>query len=171
MTLKTDDSTENSFLPFFYHTTMTNPTDLTIKAQKLVNAYDDAVEMLEKWKDLTDEQIDAIIWTESDMWSMISALILMKKTHAERRKIAEKEEEKCMKFIARMMKRLKVEDRVCEDWKAVWKKTRRREYTDLEKIPAELLAPVWWKINSLIQQDEKVPWVEVVEWYLAVQVR
>jgi hypothetical protein len=39
----------------------------------------------------------------------------MKKTHANRRSIAEKEEEKCMIFIKRLMNRLKVEDWSCED--------------------------------------------------------
>lgn len=147
------------------------PAELMLQAQQLVKAYDEAVELLEKWQEITDEQIDAIIGTESDMWNMISALILMKKTQANRRLIAEKEEEKCMVFIKRLMKKLKVEDWICDDWKAVWKKTRRREYTDIEQIPTEFKAPVRWSINAQIQKDVKIPWTQIVEWYLAVTVR
>ena len=160
----------NSFFIIHPLHTMT-PAELMTQAQQLVKAYDEAVESLEKWQEISDEQIDALIWTESDMWNMISALILMKKTHANRRLIAEKEEEKCMIFVKRLMKKLKVEDRVCDDWKATWKKTRRRQYTDIDQVPKEFLAPVRWSINSQIQKDVKIPWTQIVEWYLAITVK
>lgn len=152
---------------------MTNPANLTAQAQQLVNAYDDAVELLEKWQELTDEQIDAMLWSEADLWKMLDWLILMKKIQADRRKIAEKEEEKCMTFITRIMKRLEVEDRSCEDWKASWKIVYRREYRDKEKktVPLEYMWPVRWTINSAVQKWIKVEWIEVFEWNLAVQVR
>lgn len=152
---------------------MEKAANLHMQAQQLISNYEETLETLEKWQEFTDDQIDAMLWSEAELWQILDALILMKVDEARRIKIAKKEEAKCMIFIKRIMNRLKVDERKSPDWKATWKVEYRREYKDVENktVPLEYMWPVRWTINSAVQKWIKVEWIEVFEWHLAVQVR
>ncbi len=42
------------------------------EAQQLINKYDD---LLDNFKELTDEQIDELLWSEADLHDLINQLI------------------------------------------------------------------------------------------------
>jgi len=79
-------------------------------------------------------------------------LILAKKVHADRRSIADREEKKVMQMINRIMRRARIENFESEDGKLKGKIAYRFEIKDESLIPEELKAPVWMKINSLVQK-------------------
>lgn len=146
------------------------PTELLQIAKELVIKYDEINSALEKWLEMTDEMIDEILWAESESNNMLHALLLAKKIQAERRKIAEKEESKIMAMINRIMVRSRQNNYECEDGKIKSAVVYRFNIVDESEIPQELKAPVWQKVNSLIQKWESVPWVEKLDGYLSSRV-
>jgi len=147
-------------------------------AMRILMQYDEAKEELEKGEELTDDQIDKFIWSEEQMWNVLSALITMKKIQANRRLIAEKEEEKIMVFVKRIMNRLDLKEWSAEDWKAKWKVHYRREYADKETfkwIPKKFFRPNYQAINKMIQEKAKewkqMKWIIMHEWNLSVSIR
>jgi hypothetical protein len=87
------------------------PNVLLTKAQELVNKYDE----LNDAQEMTDEVIDEILGAESASTETLQALLLAKKVQQQRRLLAEKEEDKIMQMITRLMKRARLDNFECED--------------------------------------------------------
>jgi hypothetical protein len=87
------------------------PNVLLTKAQELVNKYDE----LNDAQEMTDEVIDEILVSESASTETLQALLLAKKVQQQRRLLAEKEEDKIMQMITRLMKRARLDNFECED--------------------------------------------------------
>ena len=146
------------------------PEKLLTIARELVNKYDEINESLEKKQEMSDEMIDEILWAEAESSEVLHSLLLAKKIQAERRLIAEKEEKKIMAMINRIMVRTRQDNFECEDGKIKSKVVYRFDIVDEDKVPQDMKAPVWQKINSLIQKWEDVPWVEKWDWYLSSRI-
>ena len=147
-----------------------NPEKLLTIARELVNKYDEINESLQKKQEMTDEMIDEILWAEAESSEVLHSLLLAKKIQAERRLVAEKEEKKIVAMINRIMVRTRQETYECEDGKIKSKVVYRFDIVDESQVPQDMKAPVWQKINSLIQNWEDVPWVQKWDWYLSSRI-
>lgn len=142
--------------------------NLINQSAELIKKYDAII--ADGVKDLTDEQIDEVIWSQSDMSELLDGLVLRRKINTERRLIATKEEEKCDKFIYRIMERLGLELHESKDGK-VSRSVQRRFETDLTLLPDEYKMAVWAKIHSMVSKKIAVPWVTPLEWHHKYSVR
>ncbi len=144
-----------------------NTQELINNASLIIRQYDDLVSEL--WK-LEDEQIDQLLENQSNQLDLINPLMLYAKIHAERRKIAEKEEDKAKALIKRIMVRSWITDHKSEDWKI--KGTIEYRYdTDMEKLPKEYLMANSASIRSALRKDQKIDWITPIAWYLSITIR
>lgn len=137
---------------------------------KLIDAYDTyfGEEPIDPSK-LSDEEIDEIIWLETDMWQALDSLILAKKVYSERKTIAEKKEKLTTTLMARILKRLDKKERESEDGKVKFCASYKFDI-DMAKLPEEYITSNRAKINWAISRWEKIDWVEVTDsfWYVRV---
>lgn len=132
------------------------PQNATEMAKQIIAQYD---VFIEEWvQDLTDEQIDSLLWTQETMLWLLDVFVLKKKTYAQRRLIAEKEEKKCEQIVWRIMRRLQLQDYECKDGKVVPK--IKREFTvDINKLPQEYHTHNWNTIHALVDKRVATPGV------------
>lgn len=128
------------------------PQELINNATLIIKQYDELVEQLGK---LEEEQIDQLLENQSNQLDLINPLMLYAKIHAERRKKAEKEEDKAKSIIKRIMVRSGITDHESEDGKIKGTIEYRYE-TDLEKLPKEYLMVNSASIRSALRKDQKI---------------
>lgn len=146
-----------------------NPTDLLQIAQSLVDKFDT---LLEQWIDeLTDEQVDEVIWSQENMMMLLDSMIVIKKLNAQRRLKAEKEEKKADKLIYRLMVRTWLDTHDSPDWKITKSVQRKFDVPDVSALPDDCKMMSWGTIHSRVAKWEDVPWVIVDRWYDKYSVR
>lgn len=143
------------------------PQELINNATLIIKQYDELVESL--WK-LEEEQIDQLLENQSNQLDLINPLMLYAKIHAERRKTAEKEEDKAKSIIKRIMVRSGITDHESEDGKIKGTIEYRYE-TDLEKLPKEYLMVNSASIRSALRKDQKIDWITPIAGYLSITIR
>jgi hypothetical protein len=124
------------------------------KFQTLIEKYDNLILDLDV-KELSDEDIDTILGSESEMLESIKQIIIAKKIYANRRLTAEKEEKKCDALTSRIMRRLEIDNFETEDGNV--KKTIQRTFeTDLKKLSNDYKMASRSKIHSAITKNIKI---------------
>lgn len=144
-----------------------NTQELINNATIIIKQYDELVESL--WK-LEDAQIDQLLENQSNQLDLINPLMLYAKIHGERRRIAEKEEDKAKTIIKRIMVRSWITDHESEDGKIKGTVEYRYE-TDLEKLPKEYLMINSASIRSALRKEQSIDWITPIAWYLSITIR
>lgn len=146
----------------------TTPKNTMQIAQDIIAQYD---VFIEEWvQELTDEQIDSLLWTQDTMLWLLDVFVLKKKIYAQRRLLAEKEEKKCEQFVWRIMRRLQLHDYECKDWKVVPK--IKREFTvDMKELPEEYHTHNRNTIHALVDKKVSVPGVTPGTGHLSFSVK
>lgn len=144
-----------------------NTQELINTASDIIKQYDQLLENLGK---LEDSQIDELLANQSNQLDLINPLMLYAKIHGERRRIAEKEEEKAKTLIKRIMVRSWLTEHESEDGKVKGTIEYRYE-TDLTKLPREYLMESSAKIRSALRKGESIDWITPTEWYLSITIR